>query len=289
MSDAAPVIIGLIIVLVILGLVSLVGVFKRRDTQDATGLLSRETIRRDRAADISPLGTQPTGREIERIATAERRDGGTALATATRPDVLPYIPPDPDQIGVTRRQFFNRGIIALFGFGLSIFGAQVIAFLWPQPKGGFGSKINIGKVDDVLTKIEEGGGFYYLPEGRMWVTQYPTSALGKAAALPYPAPVLAGMQAGITALYQKCPHLGCRVPSCATSKWFECPCHGSQYNQNGEKKGGPAPRGMDLFGVAVAGGSVTVDTGTVFQGAPIGTNTTGQEAEGPHCVGGGGH
>ncbi|MEY2451956.1 MAG: hypothetical protein QOD92_1530, partial [Acidimicrobiaceae bacterium] len=22
---------------------------------------------------------------------------------------------------------------------------------------------------------------------------------------------------------------------------------------------------------------------------PIGTNTTGQEAEGPHCVGGGGH
>jgi cytochrome b6-f complex iron-sulfur subunit len=25
----------------------------------------------------------------------------------------------------------------------------------------------------------------------------------------------------------------------------------------------------------------------VFGGPPIGTNTTGQEAEGPHCVGGG--
>jgi cytochrome b6-f complex iron-sulfur subunit len=46
---------------------------------------------------------------------------------------------------------------------------------------------------------------------------------------------------------------------------------------------------MDRFGVEVAGGSVTVDTGTVFQGPPVGTNTTGQEAEGPHCVGGGGH
>jgi cytochrome b6-f complex iron-sulfur subunit len=289
MTDAAPVIIGLVIVLLVLAVVSLVGVAKRRDTQEATGLLSRETVKRDRSAEISPLGTQPTGREIERIVSAERRGAGTALATAAKPDVMPYIPPDPEQIGVTRRQFFNRGIIALFGFGLSVFGAQVIAFLWPQPKGGFGSKINLGKIEDVLTKINDGGGFYYLPEGRMWVTEYPASALGKAAAVPYPAPVLAGMQAGIVALYQKCPHLGCRVPSCATSKWFECPCHGSQYNQAGEKKGGPAPRGMDHFGVAAAGGSVVVDTGSIFQGAPIGTNTTGQEAEGPHCVGGGGH
>jgi cytochrome b6-f complex iron-sulfur subunit len=270
-------------------------VFKRRDTQDATGLLSRETVRRDRSAEVSPLGEPRTGREVERIAVAERRgtvpagrDGGGAVAVADRPDLTPYVPPDPEAIGVTRRQFFNRGIIALFGFGLSIFGAQVIAFLWPQPKGGFGSKINIGKVEDILTKIEEGSGFYYLPEGRMWVTQYPSSAAGKAAAV-YPAPVLAGMQAGIVALYQKCPHLGCRVPSCATSKWFECPCHGSQYNQVGEKKGGPAPRGMDHFAVSVAGGAVTVDTGLIVQGAPIGTNTTGQEAEGPHCVGGGGH
>ena len=46
---------------------------------------------------------------------------------------------------------------------------------------------------------------------------------------------------------------------------------------------------MDHFAVTVAGGSVTVDTGLIVQGAAIGTNTTGQEAEGPHCVGGGGH
>jgi cytochrome b6-f complex iron-sulfur subunit len=286
MSTATPVIVGLVVVLVLLGLVSLVGAFKRRDTQDATGLLSRETVRRDRSAEISPLGVQPTGKEIERIAEAERRGGGTAVAVAARPDVVSYVPPDPEQIGVTRRQFFNRGIVALFAFSLAAFGAEVIAFLWPQPKGGFGSKINIGKLEDVLAKIQEGKGFYYLPEGRMWVTQYPTSAVGKAEGV-YPAPVLNGLKAGVVALYQKCPHLGCRVPSCATSKWFECPCHGSQYNQAGEKKGGPAPRGMDHFAVAVAGGAITVDTGLIIQGAPIGTNTTGQEAEGPHCVGGG--
>jgi cytochrome b6-f complex iron-sulfur subunit len=285
-TNAAPVIVGLIVVLVILGLVSLVGVFKRRDTQDATGALSRETVRRDRSTEMSPLGVQPTGKEIERIADVERRGGATAVAVPTKPDLTTYVPPDPETIGVTRRQFFNRGIIALFGFGLSIFGAQVIGFLWPGESKGFGSKINIGKIEDVFAKIKEGSGFYYLPEGRMWVTQYPASAVGKAAGV-YPAPVLNGMEAGVVALYQKCPHLGCRVPSCATSKWFECPCHGSQYNQAGEKKGGPAPRGMDHFAVPVAGGSVTVDTGTIVQGAPIGTNTTGQEAEGPHCVGGG--
>ena len=54
----------------------------------------------------------------------------------------------------------------------------------------------------------------------------------------------------------------------------------------GEKRGGPAPRGLDRFAVTVTGGTVFVDTKAVIQGPPIGTNTTGQEAEGPHCVGG---
>ena len=97
------------------------------------------------------------------------------------------------------------------------------------------------------------------------------------------------MEQGLVALYQKCPHLGCRIPQCITSQWFECPCHGSQYNQVGEKKAGPAPRGMDRFPLTVAGnGDVTVDTGVLVAGPPIGTNTTGQEAEGPHCITGGG-
>jgi cytochrome b6-f complex iron-sulfur subunit len=39
--------------------------------------------------------------------------------------------------------------------------------------------------------------------------------------------------------------------------------------------------------MTVSGGNLTVDTGTVILGPAIGTNTTGQEAEGPHCVSGG--
>ena len=116
--------------------------------------------------------------------------------------------------------------------------------------------------------------------------QYPHEALDKAKAV-YSPPELAGMEAGLVALLQKCPHLGCRVPQCVSSQWFECGCHGSQYNQVGEKKGGPAPRGMDRFAMEVKGTNFIVDTGTVILGPPIGTNTTGQEAEGPHCRGGG--
>jgi cytochrome b6-f complex iron-sulfur subunit len=44
---------------------------------------------------------------------------------------------------------------------------------------------------------------------------------------------------------------------------------------------------MDRFVLTVSdAGDVVIDTGTVYPGPPIGTNTTGQEAEGPHCIGG---
>ena len=111
----------------------------------------------------------------------------------------------------------------------------MVGFLWSAPKGGFGGKINIGKLDDILAGIQLGDGFYYVPEARAWVTQYPAESLPKAEKV-YAAPVFAGQVIGINTLYQKCPHLGCRVPQCLSSQWFECPCHGSQYNRVGEKQ-----------------------------------------------------
>jgi cytochrome b6-f complex iron-sulfur subunit len=184
--------------------------------------------------------------------------------------------------------FFNRATVTLLSVSVGAFGASVVGFLWKGAEGGFGSKINAGKIDDVIQLIRQNKGFLYLSEARAWVTEYPKDALGKGQAVySGQAPVFTGMQAGIVALYQKCPHLGCRVPECKSSQWFECPCHGSQYNRVGEKKGGPAPRGMDRFGVGITNGVLTIDTGAVFAGPSIGINTTGQEAEGPHCVGGG--
>jgi len=278
-------------VLVVLAGVLLFATARRRDTGEAIGALARETRKRDRGA-VAVLdreeGAPTTGREVERAAVLERREASQALATVGATAPVPWVPPDPEALGVTRRQFFNRGIVTFFGLGLTGFGAACLAFLWPQLGVGFGSAITIGSTADVDTKIKEGQGFAYYPEGRLWVTHYPAAALS-AAKTVYSPPEVVSMEAGYTALYQKCVHLGCRVPACLTSQWFECQCHGSQYNRNGEKKGGPAPRGLDRFPLTVDNGKVNVNTGIIIQGPPIGTNTTGQEAEGPHCVGGGEH
>ena len=283
-----PLVVVIPVVVVLAGLV-VFAALRRRDTGDAIGALSRETRRRDAGEPVVLDDAEPvavSGRQVEAQAALARRP--QELVTVGGSDLAEYVPPDPETLGVTRRQFFNRSIVLLMGLSLTGFGAAVLAFLWPQPKGGFGSPIRVGSIPDVKASIQSGDGFLYLAEGRMWITEYPEAAVEKARSV-YPPSMMGGLEAGVIAIYQKCPHLGCRVPSCKTSQWFECPCHGSQYNQAGEKKGGPAPRGMDHFGMDVTGGVLTVNTGQLLQGPPIGTNTTGQEAEGPHCVGGGSH
>ena len=42
-------------------------------------------------------------------------------------------------------------------------------------------------------------------------------------------------------------------PFCGSRKWFECPCHGSKYNEAGEYQLGPAPRGHGPLRVTVEG------------------------------------
>jgi len=270
---------------VLLAAVVLLTAARKTDVRGA-GALSRETKRRDRESEYE-LDAAPTGREVERAATQARAGGGLATATAAPPVV--WTPPDPEEIGVSRRQFLNRATVTLMSASLGTFAAAgFVAFLWPTAAPVFGGKVNVGKLDDILASIRSNSGFFYSSAARAYITQYPPEALPKAKGVPNYAPVLSGMENGITAQYQKCPHLGCRVPQCATSQWFECPCHGSQYNRVGEKKAGPAPRGMDHFLITVTGsGDVIIDTSIPFQGVPIGTNTTGQEAEGPHCITGG--
>lgn len=281
------IIIAAIVVLALLALVGVAASLRRRDTNTALGQLSSETVKRDRSAAVTETAEPErvmTGKAVEAMA----RSGRSGTLEPSRPQTpVAYVPPDPETLGVARRQFLNRSIVAMFGLGLSGFGAACIGFLWPQGSSGFGAKINVGRIPDIQAAIIAGGGFFYAPEGRMWITEYPTSAIEKASSQYafYPQ-VEQGLVAGVTALYQTCPHLGCRVPECGTSQWFECPCHGSQFNRVGEKKGGPAPRGMDRFPMEVnASNELLVDTGQVIQGPAIGTNTTGQEAEGPNCIG----
>ena len=51
-----------------------------------------------------------------------------------------------------------------------------------------------------------------------------------------------GTALNVRALYQRCPHLGCKPNPCLKNFWFECPCHGSRYDRLGIKADGAAVR-----------------------------------------------
>lgn len=54
-----------------------------------------------------------------------------------------------------------------------------------------------------------------------------------------------------------CTHLGCVVPWNASENKFICPCHGSQYNNEGKVVRGPAPLSLALVHANVADDKVT--------------------------------
>ncbi|MGH2696691.1 MAG: ubiquinol-cytochrome c reductase iron-sulfur subunit, partial [Actinomycetota bacterium] len=178
---------------------------------------------------------------------------------------------------VSRRDFFRRSLLASIGLFSAEFGLASIAFVWPNLRGGFGAVIDLGLSPDAIKQqIDADNQPFYYGAGRFYLVNYD----GDSADTLYQG--LVGD--GLMALYQKCVHLGCRVPFCTQSQWFECPCHGSKYNRAGEYRDGPAPRSMDRFRVIVQDGLVSVDTGTRIDGPPRGTDTTQQQPEGPFCV-----
>jgi cytochrome b6-f complex iron-sulfur subunit len=268
----ALIVIGVVVILALAG-AFLLATGRRRST---TGRLSRETTRADSSATAEPgTALEPAG-EVGAGAEA-----GVPVPAGERAPVR-YEPVDEEELGVTRRQFFNRGILTGFALSLSGFGAAALAFVWPSGAGGSGTKVNVGTIDQIESDLADKKPFYNA-SAKVYIQPYPKDDISKAKKV-YPSTIVAGMAQGYVALFQKCPHLGCRVPWCQTSQWFECPCHGSKYNRVGEKRGGPAPRGMDHFVLEVSGNSIVVDTGTVIQGPPIGTDTTGQGQEGAPCV-----
>ncbi len=54
---------------------------------------------------------------------------------------------------------------------------------------------------------------------------------------------------GYIAISMKCTHLGCTVEKPGES--FECPCHGSRFDENGKLLRGPATRDLPLLEVEV--------------------------------------
>ena len=213
-------------------------------------------------------------------AAAAMAEAGQTPPTEPTPEKAekPRKPPP----AVTRREFFRRSLIgSMLVFGAE-FGGASLAFLWPNLKGGFGSVIAAGKISDIQAYINQNNQPFYNGPGRFYIVPYNGTGKDPATGTDY---VAEGVLAqGLMPLYQRCVHLGCRVPFCQSSQWFECPCHGSKYNKAGEYQAGPAPHGMDRFAILISGDLVSVDTSTIVIGPPRGTDTIHEPPQGPLCV-----
>lgn len=187
-----------------------------------------------------------------------------------------------EQLAISRRQFLNRSWTASFAAFLGFFGMGSLSFLWPKLTGGFGTRINAGNYDDILSQVGPQNNFkpLFIPEGRFYLVYY--EGTGESPVYS----ITGAVDSKLQALYRKCVHLGCSVPHCDTSMLFECPCHGSKYQLTGEYFAGPAPRGLDRFPVTIEGSAVMVDTGSLQTGPPRGTSTWERfaEATGAYCV-----
>ena len=204
-------------------------------------------------------------------------------------DDAPRVEVSALELGVTRRKFFNRAIAAVFGLFMLQFALAGLAFFWPKLKGGFGSPIKVGEVGALKSEVLVAGSIIpkFVPAAQAWIVPFEMSSLEGSSFEETPFVVAGGEDDGIglMALWQRCVHLGCRVPSCESSQGFECPCHGSKYNGHGEYAAGPAPRNLDRFAVSVdSGGVLVVDTGTVVRTARAKTYTVAYP-QGPFCVG----
>jgi cytochrome b6-f complex iron-sulfur subunit len=240
-----------------------------------------------RAADTSTAVVVPPRAEPEMVEPEEEPEPEPEAAPAEEEadavveivEAQRIVEVSPEEGGVSRRQFFNRAITATFGTFLAAQGLYYLAFFWPKLTGGFGADIDAGPVSDLQSQVfTPAGGVLplFIPEARAYVVPAPDELSaqfeGQSVATD-----------GLMALYMRCVHLGCRVPWCAPSQGFECPCHGSRYNAVGEYFGGPAPRNLDRFVIENQGGRLIIRTGSIIE-TPRAPDLSVQYPQGPSCI-----
>jgi len=174
--------------------------------------------------------------------------------------------------GLSRRELLRGSLAAGVGLWLLEITAGTIGFLWPNLKGQFGGEIPVGTLEDLKTDNSEvpvDEGFpVFVSSAKAFVMLVDPS---RQQFIPGSDDTGDGHALNVRALYQRCPHLGCKPNPCLKNFWLECPCHGSRYDRLGQKVAGtqygPAPRSMDRFATTVQGdGTLVVNTGKITLG-----------------------
>src|SRR5512146_1782701 len=168
--------------------------------------------------------------------------------------------------GVSRRELLRGSLAAALGLWLVEVTAGSVGFLWPNLQGKFGGLVKIGdfaSIKSANSTLPIDQGFpAYVSSAKAFVVLIDPAQQNF---LPGEDVTGDGKSVNVRALYQRCPHLGCKPNPCQKNFWMECPCHGSRYDRLGIKAAGqqygPAPRSMDRFSETVqADGTLVLDT-----------------------------
>ena len=136
-----------------------------------------------------------------------------------------------------RREFFPIGVAALLTATLG-FVASTLRFLVPNVLYEPSRRFIVGRAQDFPQ-----GTATFLPDRRLFVFNSAD---------------------GLYAISSICTHLGCNVKKGGPG--FTCPCHGSQYDENGKVVHGPAPQSLSWFALSITPrGQLLVDLDRIVQ------------------------
>lgn len=186
---------------------------------------------------------------------------------------------------VERRTFLRYGLIGSVSAGLGGFGLASLGFLWPRLGDDLAGEVPFGNAAELAEEIQSERAPLRVPEGGISILVWDPSSSAAMRAYGEDHAIINDNTGLMAVNSQSCPHLGCAVPWCQTSQWFECPCHGSRYNRYGEWTGGPAARGLDRYSSFIdENDQFVVDLGNDLTGPARTANALEQAQEGPSCV-----
>ena len=141
---------------------------------------------------------------------------------------------------MTRRGFFEKFVATLLGSTGLAFLAPALAYLYPNKNFALGTRELLDAAGRAITADEVGEG-----EHRTGLLQG--------------SPVILLRRNGeLTAFSAVCTHLGCNVAYFPEDEVFECPCHGGEYDVNGNVTAGPPPRPLPKVNVKVENGKIVL-------------------------------
>jgi len=171
----------------------------------------------------------------------------SVVATRSTGEYTGFVP------DMQRRTLMNLVVVAAAGVPASVLLGGYLLYFVPVSKGGGGGAEACGDEKSNPVSLAT------------WVKNHKFNDRDLVQGLNGDVTYLISTEDGIKdfAISAVCTHLGCVVPWVRAANKFCCPCHGSQYDENGKVVRGPAPLSLALAHTVIQGdGNVAVSPWT---------------------------